>query len=728
MLPTKLSLAVLCLCSALAAAQTTTGVPATAPIQPFGVDIINQANLNIHISIPLYSKAGRKLPFNLPLNFDNTVWTPVENSSGVWNWQPISSLGVNQPRLSGTLTVFHTGSLPCNFTYPNYSYSDSVGTTHAFPQLLITFNSGCPGTTQGTVRSFDGLYTITADTTNGVTSFTDVSGNQILTSGNAQGVSGVGSFTDPDGNVFSENSNSGDIFTDTLGIQVLTATHTTTSSTYTYTGPNNTPEAVTLTASSFTVASNFGGCKSFTNAAINEYPPTAGNLLTSITLPDGTAYKFKYEATPNKANDTTGRLSEIDLPTGGSIKYTYPGTHNGVFCTGQTVGDFADGTLAGLTRQTSDGTWTYSRVISGLTTTIQDPAGNQTVLQTGNGATLQKKVYQGPAAGTPLETVTTCYNYAAAAPCSTLTPPNNGITPLALTVINQPNGGSQSQTVTYYGLYDQTINSRLPLPTEVDTYDFGATSPTQVKKITYASLGNILNRPSCVQVTVGTNSNACGIVTANTKSLTNNTYFADGNLKTTASWVSGTTFLNRSYTYYSNGLMQTATDVNSNQTSYTYQNCNNTPAYPSSVSSGGLTTSYVWDCNGGVITQVTDPNNQSTQYGYVGPPPNSVPDPFWRVLSVTDPLNNVTVNSYTPATSTTPATQETALNFPTTSPTSTVDALSTLTGSDDWLNHRDERRPVRPHSTKPSNTPTAGPRQAAFLDHFPSKPFPAEPR
>ncbi len=222
------------------------------------------------------------------------------------------------------------------------------------------------------------------------------------------------------------------------------------------------------------------------------------------------------------------------------------------------------------------------------------------------------------------------------------------------------------------------------LPTEVDTYDFGATSPTQIKKIGYATLANnILNRISCVQVTVGAAPSTCGTVTSNTKALTNYTYFANGNLQQTSSWVQGTSYLNSSYTYYANGLIETATDVNSTVSTPTYQNCNTTtptPAYVSSITAGGLTTSYTWDCNGGVVTSVTDPNSQITQYGYVAQSPSSTPDPFWRVLSTTDPLGYVTWNTYTPATSTTPATQETALNFPTASPTSTVDTLNTLDG------------------------------------------------
>ena len=179
--------------------------------------------------------------------------------------------------------------------------------------------------------------------------------------------------------------------------------------------------------------------------------------------------------------------------------------------------------------------------------------------------------------------------------------------------------------------------------------------------MTYQSLNNILDRQNCDQVLVGTSvPSSCGTPTSNTKSLSTATYDAVGNLQSTRSWVSGVSspqYLSRSFQHYSNGLLQTSTDVNNNQTTYGYQNCNNTQAYLSSVSSGGLTTSMTWDCNGGVITQLKDANQQPTNFGYLTQ--GGTADPFWRVLSVTDPLGNITWNTYT----TTPPTKETALAF-----------------------------------------------------------------
>ena len=72
------------------------------------------------------------------------------------------------------------------------------------------------------------------------------------------------------------------------------------------------------------------------------------------------------------------------------------------------------------------------------------------------------------------------------------------------------------------------------------------------------------------------------------------------------------------------------------------------------------------DCNGGVLTSVTDENGKATNYSYT----NNGADPFWRIKSFTDPLNNVTSFSYTPTT------VESVLNFG----TSTIDSLTTFDG------------------------------------------------
>src|SRR6267142_954915 len=70
-----------------ASAQVTTGTP---PFGSFGggPDVINLANLNSHISIPVLHRPGRGLNFTYDLSYDSSVWYPVAGT-----WQPVQSWG-----------------------------------------------------------------------------------------------------------------------------------------------------------------------------------------------------------------------------------------------------------------------------------------------------------------------------------------------------------------------------------------------------------------------------------------------------------------------------------------------------------------------------------------------------------------------------------------------------------------------------------------------------------
>ena len=141
-----------------------------------------------------------------------------------------------------------------------------------------------------------------------------------------------------------------------------------------YTDANGTTQTITVRYQSFTVQTNFG------ISEIAEYPPTQTNLPVGIQFPDGSSYSFTYEATPGYPGSVTGRLASYTLPTGGTVQYQDSGGYGGIEI---------DGSIAGLTRSTSDGAVAYTRFnVSPVTTTSNgssstettDASNNQTVL------------------------------------------------------------------------------------------------------------------------------------------------------------------------------------------------------------------------------------------------------------------------------------------------------------------------------------------------------------
>ena len=125
------------------------------------------------------------------------------------------------------------------------------------------------------------------------------------------------------------------------------------------------------------------------------------------------------------------------------------------------------------------------------------------------------------------------------------------------------------------------------LPTETDAYDFGATTPIQKTTVTYANLGNIIDHPSTVKKTDGSN---------NLQSQTDYIYDQDlnslqpsgavqlspppngtprGNLTTQKTYKTATSFLTRAFTHYDTGQVYQSTDVNGAVTTFTYGDCGN---------------------------------------------------------------------------------------------------------------------------------------------------------
>ena len=428
----------------IVSAQVATGTPAFASLGGGPFDTINLGNLNVYFSIPIVNKAGRGLPFIYNLAYNSSVWTP-SLGSGSGTWTPAQSFGWSgqtavvtgymtyheftvNGRIRGSGGLWYT----CPTTYYGpFTYVDTLGVQHPFGGMTINYGyqpPECdPPASQSTFSgaALDGSGYFLSVTGFDHSSLSSSTGEQIQAPSLTN--AGPGTLTDTNGNEISTTGNG--VFTDTLGTTALTiGGGAPNPETFSYTNPQGTQSTYTMNYESYTVATDFQ------ISGISEYGPTSTSLVSSIQLPDGTSYSFTYEETPAAAGCTplsgtfsgycvTGRIASVTLPTGGTITYTYSGGPSG-------TGIYADGSTAGLTRVLSPGgTWQYARTLQGSTppgsgsawtTTITDPAGNQTVSNfaedsatSGDPATYnlyetQRQVYQG--SSTLLLTKIDCYN------------------------------------------------------------------------------------------------------------------------------------------------------------------------------------------------------------------------------------------------------------------------------------------------------------------------------
>jgi YD repeat-containing protein len=618
-------------------AQVATGTP---PFGTFGggPETINLANLNAHLGVPVLNKQGRAgMNFTYVLSYDSSVWYPT-SVNGVQTWQPVANWGWRgQTEIAVGYVSYkqHFHQCPVRgdgnyIIYDTYVYHDMFGIAHAYAGSALF---DCNGTFNGFTEtaSDDSGYKINATDT-GVETITSASG-EIFNPSNAP--VGSGAANDTNGNQITVNSN-GQFF-DTLSstTPVLTVSGAAPNPvSFTYTAPSGASASYTMKYVTKTVQTNFG-------CTVAEFQAQSITLVSEIDLPnyasDSTQkYTFTYEPTPGNSNNVTGRLASVTLPMGGTISYSYSGGSNGITC--------ADGSAAGLTRTTPDGQWTYARSGSSpaWTTTVTDPQSNVTVLNFQGIYKTERQVYQGAAQPSNLlETAITCYN-GNASNCNT-TAVTLPITERSVTT-QWGQSGLQEQNNTFYNGYG--------LITEIDDYDYASGPPFTLRRKTltsYASLGNnIVDRP--YQVTVQDGS-------GNTKAQTTYTYDqgtvtatsgtpqhvsvsgSRGNVTTVSQLVQTGSSLTKTFTYFDTGNVQTATDVNNAQASYSYGACGN--SFPTQVSLPlSLSRSMIWDCVGGAATSITNENGKQTKVTYT-------PDQyFWRPNSTTDEAGNTTSITY----------------------------------------------------------------------------------
>ena len=678
--------------SFVARGQVSTGTPPFGSFSGGPFDTINNGDLNVHFQIPILQKNGRGLPFYYILAYDSSVWN-LAGSAGSGSWTPVSNWGWSTitDGVTGYVRYSVAGPYECvTGTYPNlqywywsvyfdFAYIDSFGSFHSFGTSSASAVSTASSTPCGNGPPASGTFVATDGsgyTLNVTAGGTGPYGPMYSRSGTTFNVpyfTGAASQAatskyDSNGNEISSNGSS---FTDTLGTTALTVSGSGTPSSplvFSYTAPSGGTAQYKVKYTSYTVKTNFG-CSGDT-----EYSASGISLVSEIDLPDSTKYTFTYEPTPGYSGDVTGRIHSVTVPTGGTITYDYVGGSNGIEC-----GQYVSGSTAGLERYTPDSGssyWSYSRTQgsgSAWTTTITDPSSqaNQTIIQFQADTTYsgyyetERQVYQG--SSTVLETVYTCYN-GSTAPCNS-TAVSLPITQRAVTV--QWPDNLESKTVTSYNNYG--------LVTEKDEYAYGSGGPGSLIRKTltsYASLGNdIFDRPSSLTVEDGSSNIVAqtnyGYDQSSVVSTSGTPQHASvsghrGNVTTIQYLVSGSTYLTKTFTNFDTGNVDTATDVNGAQYSYTYGDCGNSLLTQITEPVGGMTQQETWNCTGGVQLTTTDENGKTVTDTYS----NAY---FWRPDSTQDQMSNTTDLTYSSQTS-----AESSLVFNNNS--STTDILGTLDG------------------------------------------------
>jgi hypothetical protein len=676
---------------------------------------VDLATSNINVTISVRNKQG-KIPFsyNLVGNSHFYIYSCgggcVPPQPAVWEGgfglggQPSVGATVGYTTADKQVTCANLEVDALELT--NFHITDSTGAIHPLTigPVLIDTPEPCYGGGSGeivlgttsdgsfyTLAEFPYTYQSDGYTFNAAT-FTiyDKSGNAYAPGYNPLSVNNPGGtiIQDPDGATISyTNTTQSGVpvytYTDTLDEQATTSFQGTQIKVQ-YTDAANNTQTFQANGSPYTVQTNFG-CPNVTDVA-----PTSGNGMSSITLPTGTI-SFTYEVTPGDTHNphyVTGRLASITYPTGGSVSYTYSGGNNntGINCTTAVVPT--------LTKTVNDGnnhlsTWTYvnsDNVQGSYTVTVTDPASNVTVYTfsdphtSSTGYQTEAQYYQGPATGTPLKTVITCYGNQNSTQAACLASGVYG--PIPTQVYTYLGTSAPSLVSTTYDTYGNI--------TQVANYDYGAAYPPSSSTTLLSTTTTVYDNPSTLggSYPCGTllNENIhdrpCSITTTNssgaTVSQTSYTYNSTGHAITTSRWVNSSKSLNSSATYNAtNGVLTSVTDVNGATTEYTngpaFGACNGIfpveTTYPQ-IGSVQLTTSEAWDCNGAVVTSTTDPSGVVTQTNYLV---GSTADPFYRPLSTVDAEGNTTSLNYW-----TPTTFESTMNF--NGSTSTTDTRATTDG------------------------------------------------
>jgi hypothetical protein len=287
----------------IANAQATTGngqQPTEATSGEVSLD-----TLNIHLNIPLVSKAGIGVPVSLSLSYDSNLWYPSSSTS----WVPANGMTTapgfnNDPTNLGGYFIMG-GAPTCPKGYQGQTFMDYVdynGVEHDINGISGEHVCSSPGDTENTYVTTDGsgltlrmYYGFGTSQATGVNTVTYPNGTVVTPST----ATNIASIKDVNGNTVSITNG---VVTDTFNVAAVTVTGTPSSGSVTYAYPTSTGTAdVVVTYTGYKLGTNFGcsGIAEYTATTTWYYP-------TLVTLPDTSTYTLTYES--QVSGKITGRV------------------------------------------------------------------------------------------------------------------------------------------------------------------------------------------------------------------------------------------------------------------------------------------------------------------------------------------------------------------------------------------------------------------------------------
>ncbi len=620
--------------------------------------------LNLHIPLISYPQLGTLPPLSLSIVFTPNTWVEV------CFWYINNICNYESPNYNPGPTDFHSNPYVTrdNMLYNGYTEVEtdccSAGVYEAIESSGAIHELG--GLTSG-IHNFESIDAtgIFEDSStydildrNGIRYHSCDEFLSYVVGGMYTCFSGGLGVKDPSGNVITESLNSIhwiSSWTDSIGRTIpYPANPSSGCHEYDYPGLSGGTVPITLCTSSVSISTNFNP----THIPYTYDYSGTWNLLSSVTLPNGTAWTFNY--------DSLGNITSIGTPTGGSISYTWTVAGDPCYCSAFTPMVVSRAVNA-TTDPTQAKTWTYTAgaadMYGSFPVTVTDPDSNYTVHHfslIGSAQEYETSTQYYDASSHLLKTVSTDYSWANVDPNFWITGFYNlfDVVPKRTTT-TWPNGQA-SQTCLIYdfsadtgctgsGSSPENYSSSVPTfysndpnacspcsliygkPVIKFEYDYASSAPGSLKRKTVTDYqwlhstaylnSNLLEPLYSVNIYDGSGSSA-GEATysydESSRSASACQTTPCGLLTTTNQYVSSSAYLTSHTNYNSNGMRSASFDPKGNEADYTYDS---TGAYPYEIQypSTGSTTHteyFSYDSNTGLKLSQTDQNGQTTSYGY----------------------------------------------------------------------------------------------------------------